>query len=74
MVSNAFYFLFCLILSVPEKFKNSIFEMPKFSQTLNINSQRITGARSINLHVIRKLIEYFFKNDFCRDNVYSYLF
>ena len=38
-------------------------------QTLNVNNSRIARAKSINLHTIRKLIEY------CdEDNVYSYRF
>ena len=36
--------------------------MPIIPQTLNINSSRITKAKSINLHTIRKLIEYSLKN------------
>ena len=39
-----------------------IFEMPIITQTLNINNLRITSAKSINLHTIRKLVEYSFKN------------
>ena len=31
-------------------------------QTLNINNLRTTSAKSISLHTIRKLIEYYFKN------------
>ena len=52
-----------LTLSVPKKLKNSIFEMPKFTQTLNINNLRATCAKSINLHTIRKLVEYSLKID-----------
>ena len=48
-----------LTLSVPEKL---IFEMPIIPQNLNINSSRITKAKSINLHTIRKLIEYSLKS------------
>ena len=51
-----------LTLSVPEKLKNSIFLIQIISQTLNINNYRTTSARSINLHIIRKLFECFFKN------------
>ena len=36
--------------------------MPVTPQTLNINNLRITGAKSINLEIIRKLIKYSFKN------------
>ena len=38
------------------------FEMPIIQQTLNINNSRTTRAKSINLHTIRKLIEYSLKN------------
>ena len=51
-----------LTLSVPEKLKKSIFEMPIIPQTFNINNLRPTSAKSINLHTIRKLTEYFLKN------------
>ena len=54
-----------LTLSVPEKMKTSIFEMPIIPQTLNINNSRITRAKYIDLHTIRKLIEYSLKNDQC---------
>ena len=60
MVCN--FFWFCVTLSVPQKIKNSIFEMPIILQTLNINNLRTTSAKSINLHTIRKLIEYSLKN------------
>ena len=53
---------FCLTLSIPEKLKNSIFDMPIIPQLLNINNLRITSAKSISLHIIRKLIEYSWKN------------
>ena len=51
-----------LALSVPEKSKNSIFEIPIILQTLNINNQRTISEKSINLHIIRKLIKYSLKN------------
>ena len=51
-----------LTFSIPEKLKNSIFEMPIIPQTLNINKLRTTNAKSINLQIIRKLIEYPSKN------------
>ena len=63
-----------LTLSVPEKLKNSIFEMPKFTQTLNINNLRTTCAKSINLHTIRKLVEYSLKIGVGKGTVYSYRF
>ena len=44
------------------KLKNSIFGMPIISSTLNISNLRATSAKSINLHTIRKLIEYSLKN------------
>ena len=53
--------LIVLTLSVPEKLKNSIFEMPIIAQTLNINNLRTSSAKSINLHTIRKLTEYSLK-------------
>ena len=52
-----------LTLSVPENLKNSIFEMPIITQTLNIKNLRTISAKSINLHTIRKLIEYSLKNN-----------
>ena len=51
-----------LTLSLPEKLKNSILEMPIITQTLNINNFRTTSAKSINQHIIRKLVEYSIKN------------
>ena len=36
--------------------------MPIIRQTLNINNFKTTSAKSINLHTIRKLIEYSLKN------------
>ena len=56
MVFN--FFLISLTLSVPEKLKNSIFEMPIITQTLNISNLRTTSGKSINLDNIRKLVEY----------------
>ena len=50
-----------ITLSVPKKLKNSIFEIPIIPQTLNINNQRTTSAKSVNLQIIRKLIEYSLK-------------
>ena len=47
-----------LTLSIPEKFKNSIFEIPIIPQTLNINNWRTASANSINLDIIRKLIDF----------------
>ena len=58
------FLLFFLILFnplVPEKLKNSIFEMPIILQTLNINNLRTTSAVPINLHTISNLIKYSFK-------------
>ena len=57
-----YFFWFCLTLSVPEKFKNWIFEMPIIPPTLNINNLRTTSVMSTNLHTIRKLIKYSLKN------------
>ena len=60
-VAINFFGLF-LNLLVPEKLKTSIFEIPISQQLLNINNLRTTSARSLNLHTIRKLIEYSFQN------------
>ena len=57
-----YFFWFCLTLSVPEKFKNWIFEMPIIPPTLNINNLRTTSVMSTNLDTIRKLIKYSLKN------------
>ena len=65
------FFWFCLTLSIPEKLKNSFFEMPIIPQTWNINNLRTTSAKSINVHNIRKLIEYSLKNVTRKGNVYS---
>ena len=46
---------FLLTLSVAEKLKNIISEIPIISQTLNINNQRTKSAKSINLDIITKL-------------------
>ena len=59
--------------SVPGKLKNSIFEIPIITQTLNINNLRATSAKSFNLHTVRKLVEYSLKM-FGKGNVYSYHF
>ena len=58
------YFRFCLILSVSEKLKNSMFEMPMISQTLIINNMRTASTKTINLETITKLNEFSFKQ-FC---------
>ena len=55
------FFWFCLTLSVPEKLKNSIFEMPIITQNLIINNLRTTSAKSINLHTMKNLVEYSLK-------------
>ena len=41
--------------------KNSTFEVLIIPQTLNINKQRTTSAKSINLDIFKKLIKYSFK-------------
>lgn len=46
-----------LTISAPENSKNSIFEIPIIPKTSKINNLRTTGANSINLHTVRKLIE-----------------
>ena len=55
-------FWFCLSLSVLEKLKSSIFEILINPQTLNINNSSTTSAKSINVDIVRKLIEYSSKN------------
>ena len=39
-----------------------IFDIPIIPQTLNINNWKTARAKSINLDIIRKLIEYSLKN------------
>ena len=56
------FFWFFLTLSVREKLKKSIYKMPIITQTLKTNNLRYTSANSINLHTIRKLVEYSLKN------------
>ena len=51
-----------LTLSVPEKLKNSVFEMPVIPQNVNIKLEN-HKAKSINLNIIRKLIKYSLKNN-----------
>ena len=53
--------LLYLTLSDPEKLKTAIFQIPIIPQTLNINNERTTTAKSINLDIIRKLIKYSLK-------------
>ena len=71
MVFNFFYFL---TLSVPEKLQNSFLEMLIITQNLNIDNLRTASAKSINLHTIRKLVKYSFKNCCGKDNIHSYPF
>ena len=68
------YFSFCLALTLPEKLKNSFFEIPIIPESSNINSLRTTSTKSTNLHTIRKLVEYSLENFLRKDNVYSYRF
>ena len=49
------FFWSSLTLSIPEKLKNVIFEMPIIPQTLNNIIFRTTNTKSINLHTIRNL-------------------
>ena len=44
------------------KIEKPDFEMPIIPQTVNINNQRTTRVKSINLEIIRKLIQYSLKN------------
>ena len=46
---NVFILNGLLTLSLPEKLKNSIFEMPIIPQILNINNSGTTEAKSIHL-------------------------
>ena len=41
-----------------EKVKTKIFEIPVIPQTLNINNQKSTSSKCINLNIIRKVIKY----------------
>ena len=60
MVFKVFLILFNP--SSTRKIENSIFGMPIITQTFNINNFRIKSANFINLHTIRKLVEYSIKN------------
>ena len=62
-----------LSLSVPEKLKNSIFEIQIILQSLNINNLKTTNAKSVNLRTIRKLTRYPLNTSY-KGNVYSYHF
>ena len=42
--------------------ENSIFEIPIFPKTLNINNWRTASAKYFNLSIIRKSTQYLFKN------------
>ena len=53
-----------LTLPAPEKLKNSSFAIPVIPN-LNINNQRITSTKAINLDIIRKLIKYSLKKRWC---------
>ena len=50
-----------LTLSLLKNLKNMFFEISINPQTLNINNYKTTNAESINLDIIRKLIEYSLK-------------
>ena len=52
--------------------KHSILEKPIITQTLNISNLRTTSGNSINLHTIRKFVEYSLKNLLGEDNVCPY--
>ena len=58
---SRFLWTLYLTLLVLEKLKNSTFEMPMITQTLNMKNLRNISAKSINLHTIRNLVEYSFK-------------
>ena len=57
-----FKFFWFWTLSVPEKLKNSIFEMRIITQTLNIKNLRTTSVKSIILNTNRNVIEYSLKS------------
>ena len=61
MVLKCFLFFFNYFST--GKFDKRDFEMPIIPQTLNINNMRTASAKSINLHNIRKLIEYSLKKN-----------
>ena len=46
--------LLALLFLIPQNCKKSNFELSKFYQTLNVNNQKTTRAKYINLHTIRK--------------------
>ena len=68
------YFLICLTIPVSEKSKNSIFEILIILQILNIDNYRTISFKSINLDIIRKVIEYSLKTIFVNAKTYSYRF
>ena len=51
-----------LTLSLLEKLKNTIFEIPIVLQTLKIYNYRTASAKPVNLDIIRKFIKCFLKN------------
>ena len=55
------FFRFCLSLSVAQKLKNSIFQMPIITQTLNINNLRTTSAKFINPTPLENLLNVVWK-------------
>ena len=55
------FFRFCLSLSVAQKLKNSIFQMPIITQTLNINNLRTTSAKSIDPTPLENLLNVVWK-------------
>ena len=59
MVLKCFFFFFNYFST--GKFDKRDFEMPIIPQTLKINNMRTASAKFINLHNIRKLIEYSLK-------------
>ena len=54
--------------------KISILEIPKFSSTLNINNWKAISTNPINLGIMRRLIEYFFRKRDVDSIVFSYHF
>ena len=62
-----------LTLSIPEKLKNSISEIPIIPQTLNINNLRTTNAKSINLDILESILV-LFKKRADKGNVYLLTF
>ena len=71
LISFWFYFHFILISQSQKHWNNSIYEIPKFPCTLNINNKRTTIGKPISLGIIRKPIKYTLKKRGGEGNIYS---